>query len=239
MNKKNNHWVLIPPIIYSSDLPDKAKILHGRIMALSDKEGYCYATNGFFAEELCITKQTVSQYISRLRDEGFVTVQILYQADGKTVKTRYLTPLLSKTLIGIKQNPKDSIREKFSVINNTKGATHQKGEDLLGKKLPIRGNKKTFGDMKTSIILREFRKIWGEPTDKKINWEASNISRVIDGYTQKNNTDFTLTARKLFSEISQEEWGFRVKSLSTVRRHTKKLIEDKKAGRSSDGYRPL
>ena len=55
MNEENksNYYAIIPAVVrYDNKLTDKAKLLYGEITCLSNKEGYCFATNNYFANLL-------------------------------------------------------------------------------------------------------------------------------------------------------------------------------------------
>lgn len=53
------------------------KLLYAMITSLSCKEGYCFATNNYFAEELGVYPKTVSGWISDLRDKNFIKVEMV------------------------------------------------------------------------------------------------------------------------------------------------------------------
>ncbi len=46
-----------------TSIPPRAKILHGEIFALSQADGFCFASNKFFARRLNLSIQSVSRLI--------------------------------------------------------------------------------------------------------------------------------------------------------------------------------
>jgi hypothetical protein len=51
MNEKPGYYAIIPADVrYDTKLPQGAKILYSEITALSNKNGYCWASNDYFAK---------------------------------------------------------------------------------------------------------------------------------------------------------------------------------------------
>tara|TARA_Y100001951_G_scaffold84898_1_gene74538 strand:- start:488 stop:772 length:285 start_codon:yes stop_codon:yes gene_type:complete len=72
---KQAKFIVIPAVVRADrSLPDGAKILYGDIKALSNKHGYCFASNGHFAKLFGKTDITISNWISKLKKAGFITV---------------------------------------------------------------------------------------------------------------------------------------------------------------------
>ena len=64
--------ILTDKVRYDNDLTMGAKILFSEITALSNKRGYCFATNGYFAKLYEVTETTVSLWITALKDKGHI-----------------------------------------------------------------------------------------------------------------------------------------------------------------------
>ena len=70
-------WSVLPAHVrYNKKLSDFAKILFSEITALSNKDGYCTASNGTLGEWHDKDPKTISRVISKLRDEKLIRVEI-------------------------------------------------------------------------------------------------------------------------------------------------------------------
>lgn len=76
MTKCNNFYnILIPnEIIIDKDLTDFEKLLYGDIRVLAKKDGYCFATNRYFAERYNKDIRTVQRAIRKLENKTYIVV---------------------------------------------------------------------------------------------------------------------------------------------------------------------
>tara|TARA_R100000995_G_C3463772_1_gene114553 strand:+ start:304 stop:900 length:597 start_codon:yes stop_codon:yes gene_type:complete len=109
MKENPTYYAIIPSDVRYSNLKPNAKLLYGEITALSNKLGYCFASNSYFAELYGVSKNTVSRWISDLTKLGFITVQIERNSNKEIIKR----------IIGI---VKKDVRanDKISKENNTR-----------------------------------------------------------------------------------------------------------------------
>ena len=75
-NKVGYYSVVPAEIKYNNELTEKAKLIYGEISSLSNKEGYCFATNSYFAKLYKCTTRTIQNAISKLQEKGFIKVEI-------------------------------------------------------------------------------------------------------------------------------------------------------------------
>lgn len=120
IEEKPNYYAVIPANVrYDKELKDKAKLLYGEIVALSDKHGYCYASNKYFANLYEVSTTTISTLIKNLVEKGYIESEIIYKEGTKEILNRYLKifkdPYLKKFKYPIKENLKDN----NTSINNT------------------------------------------------------------------------------------------------------------------------
>ena len=105
MKEIPNYYSIIPATVrYDNKIRDKAKLLYSEITALSNKDGYCYATNKYFADLYNVSTTTISTLIKELIDNGYIESNIIYKEGSKEILYRYL-----KLFKGcIKENLKDN-----------------------------------------------------------------------------------------------------------------------------------
>lgn len=86
-----SYYAVIPaPIRYDDTIPANAKLLYGEISALIGPEGYCYATNSYFANLYKLSERTVSGLISSLQEHHYVIVQVDRDKAGKVERRKIL-----------------------------------------------------------------------------------------------------------------------------------------------------
>lgn len=88
-----SYYAVIPaPIRYDDKIPANAKLLYGEISALIGPEGFCYATNAYFAGLYKLSDRTIRGLISDLQDNGYIIAKVERDSDGKILRRRlYLT----------------------------------------------------------------------------------------------------------------------------------------------------
>ena len=112
--EKPNYYAIIPAEVrYDNNLKANEKLLYAEITALSNKEGYCWSSNNYFADLFDVTPQTVSTWISNLKDKGHLERKII-RNDKKQVLKRKLIPIKDF----LNTSPKNDI---YPIKENVKG----------------------------------------------------------------------------------------------------------------------
>ena len=89
MKDKVGYYSIIPSrILYNKGLKANEKLLYAMITSLACKEGFCFATNNYFAEELGVHPKTVSSWISDLRDKNFIKVDLIRNANKQIIQRK-------------------------------------------------------------------------------------------------------------------------------------------------------
>jgi hypothetical protein len=187
MKEKPTYYAIIPASVRYSNLKPNAKLLYGEITALSNKLGFCYATNNYFAELYNVSKNTISSWLSDLNKLGFITIEIV-RNDSKQIIKRKLgitkimsTPIQEKmkgnsTSINTTSN-NIYIKEKF--ITDVMDFDYPKDmlEDFInywteGKK-KMRYQKQTTFEIKLRLLRwSKNQKQWNKPKNTMSKLDA-------------------------------------------------------------------
>lgn len=122
---QRGYYAIIPAgIRYDKEIPPNAKLLYGEITALCNEKGYCWATNSYFSELYGVSKVSISKWISKLTEKGYITSEIQYKEGTKEILNRYLRivndPIKEKFNTPIKERFKDNNTSLNTTSNNTK-----------------------------------------------------------------------------------------------------------------------
>ena len=94
MSKKKeipSYYAIIPANVrYDSNLKANEKLMFAEITALCNKNGYCHASNNYFAELYGVSKETVSRWIRNLSKNGYVNIKLIYAEGTNQIINRYV-----------------------------------------------------------------------------------------------------------------------------------------------------
>lgn len=123
MNEENkvSYYAIIPATVrYSKMLKANEKLLYGEITSLSNKNGYCYAQNRYFADLYNVSIETVSRWLSNLQKSGFIKMEVK-RNENKEVIARYIyivdVPSQRKNQYPYQQNDQEGIDENIKENN--------------------------------------------------------------------------------------------------------------------------
>jgi len=113
-----SYYTIIPASIrYDKELSEFEKLLYGEIVALTNKEGYCWAENKYFAGLYKKSITHISNSIKRLACLGHIIVKINKEA-GNTRRI-YITEAIKGNLKTYLKKFKEGSLKKFKDTNNT------------------------------------------------------------------------------------------------------------------------
>ncbi len=112
MNEQPTYYAIIPAFVrYDEDLKPNEKLMYGEITSLSNKKGFCHASNRYFAELYKVHKNTISKWLSHLKEKGYIYITIIKNNNNEIIERR----------IGITQMINTPINEKVDTPINEKG----------------------------------------------------------------------------------------------------------------------
>ena len=217
MTEQPSYYSIITANVrYDNRLTDSEKLLFAEITSLSNKYGYCTATNSYFARLYDVVKETISRRISNLTKYGYLKIETV--KDGKQIKQRKMYPLTQSSIpIDIKINtpidnsvntPIDAnVKENNTSINNTSinninrtdnsatDVTRERFEEwwkLYDKKLD---KKKAFSLFKSALKKHEFETI--------MNGTREYLKTITDKQYQKYPKTF-LSQESYLNDFSEE-----------------------------------
>lgn len=135
MKEKPNYYAIIPAMVrYDKDLIPNAKLLYGEITALSNTNGYAYASNEYFAKLYNVSKTSISLWIKDLEEKGYIETVLIYKENTKQILQRNiyivddptqenLKTLFKKSYIPSLRKLKDPIKENLKDNNTSNNTT--------------------------------------------------------------------------------------------------------------------
>ena len=162
MKETPNYFAIIPADVrYNNNLKDKAKLLYGEITALSDKNGYCYASNKYFAELYGVSITTISLLIKNLIENGYLESEIIYKENTKEIVSRYLKIVKGGYLKNLKEGILKNLKDNNTSNNN------------------INNNKKEINKEKVYFDNKDVNELFKEFLDLRLKMKCKNTDRAI------------------------------------------------------------
>ncbi|MGZ1628715.1 conserved phage C-terminal domain-containing protein [Staphylococcus argenteus] len=159
--------IITANVRYDNRLTDSEKLLFAEITSLSNKYGYCTASNGYFATLYNVVKETISRRISNLTNFGYLKIEII--KEGNEVKQRKMYPL-TQTSIPIDAN----VKENITSINNTSNNNINRIDILSGNP--------------TRIPYKEIIDYLNEKTGKKFSHKSKANQKLIQARFNEDNS---------------------------------------------------
>lgn len=114
-NEPSFYAVTPATVRYCKNISQGAKLLYGEITALSNKHGFCWASNMYFANLYGKDKNTISRWIQELKDENFIFTEV----DKSKGNRRKMWVSGTIPFLGIGRNKNDgSYPENDDSVNN-------------------------------------------------------------------------------------------------------------------------
>ena len=113
MEEKPSYYsILTADVRYDERLKKYAdcKVLFSEITALSNKYGYCTASNGYFAKLYDRPKPTISRWINLLIKFGYLKSEMIYKENSKEIQERRLYPITTPIKANVNRGINTSVK---------------------------------------------------------------------------------------------------------------------------------
>ena len=99
--KQPSYYAIIPATVrYDERLKYAERLFYGEITALIGKEGYCFASNNYFADLYKVIPGTISRWISHLSKLGYIKVELIRDNNNAIIERRiYITDISCKRVV--------------------------------------------------------------------------------------------------------------------------------------------
>lgn len=137
MEQPNYYSILTAEVRYDKELTPNAKLLYSEITCLTNKNGKCWASNGYFAELYDVSPITISRLINQLAKKGYISITMKYVANTKQIEKRIIT--INKNVNRVNQNDLGGINKKVKhpinkiVKDNTTSINTTSNNNIEGK----------------------------------------------------------------------------------------------------------
>ena len=203
MENPGYYGILPANIRYDKNLKPMEKIMYSELTALSNKNGYCNATNSYFAELYEVSKNTVSLWVSDLEKAGYIKTKLIYEAGTKIIKERriYIADPITKN----REDNNTSINNTRLIITNNNNLENIIEDQEQKEKVVVNSNGALQQEIKMLLGVRKI-KVYDII---KLNKPIERIKFVIDFCNKNNKADgYLFKALKddwELKEVQQEE----------------------------------
>lgn len=213
---ERGYYSILPASIrYDKNLNASTKLFYAELTALVNEKGYCWASNGYFAELYDVTKQTISTWVKLLKEKGYIKIKFEYYEGTKNIKRRLI--FINDTFAN---NFNEEIEEEIeeNTLSNKSDTLSNKFDDPIKKNLKENNineyysiNNKTKGsESESDLALKEIKSITADKEiQKTVRRFAKNDLEMIDAlkefYRARSKLKKPLTARALKLNIKALE----------------------------------
>lgn len=198
---ERSYYAIIPANVrYDDRLTPNAKLLYGEITALCNEKGYCWASNSYFAELYKVSKETVSRWISKLEELGYIRTELIYEQGTKSVKERriYICDApIDKNINRYRQN------NQYPIDKNVNTPIDKN----------VKGNNTVFNNTINS----------SSSNNNSIDKNIKENNTVFNNTINSSSNSATATAGNEFSKIVQ---AFEQNGFGLINLYTKEILVD-------------
>ncbi|MFT8823247.1 helix-turn-helix domain-containing protein [Liquorilactobacillus satsumensis] len=176
MEEQPNYYAIIPANVrYDDRLPSKAPLLYGEITTLCNKEGYCWATDDYFARIYHTDKRTIQRWLSSLEKFGYIKRKI--KKEDNVIIKRYISILPSDKNVTDRQkcqypNDKNVINPSDKNVRDI--ITSKSNNTSINKTHSAANAAQCANDSSKKDLQKDFEEVWSKYPNKKGKEQAFN-----------------------------------------------------------------
>jgi hypothetical protein len=184
MKSKPNYFSVIPASVrYDENISSSEKLFYSEITAMSNKEGYCWASNSYFSELYKVSKSTVSMWVKNLEMQGHIILK--YERNGKQILKREIYPI-QKIGIGWSENLKGGSQkigigwsENLKDNNTSNNNTSINNGDFEFSKEYLKTNPERENKTPKDVSAKEhFLELWNMSQKHYLKKKHSNVNTI-------------------------------------------------------------
>lgn len=135
-----SYYAIIPAAVrYDRRIPANGKLLFGEVSALIGEEGFCFATNQYFARVYGLSPDSVSRLLGKLEKTGYIRRQLEKGPTGQVLRRKiFLSEDLPRLPGGRRTDPSPRKRRegtgrsaKDTITSNTVETVERSEEEWL------------------------------------------------------------------------------------------------------------
>lgn len=191
------YFTVIPAtVLFNNSLKPNEKLLYALITALSNKEGYCYASNKYLGEKLGVDPKTITSWLADLRKFNYIMVDLIRNENKEIIQRKIYPHDVPYPLNNVYPSPSKNVE-----------ATHQISEDNNINNKNINTHTVTKKKYSENVYLYDFEykeliNIYGENKTYKCIEELSLYKRS-KGVEYKS--DFATIKRWVIARVEEIE----------------------------------
>lgn len=208
--KEVGYYAVIPATVRYSDIPPNAKLLYGEISALCNKEGFCWATDAYFAALYKVKRQTVNGWISTLAKNGCIHIKTITNEAG--LRKRKIHLECREKVTGVSQKDDRGCHKKVTynnTVNNTYNISNVEIQSIYDLYIDsFKSNPKQFKltPIRRQKIKKRIKDCGREMLEKAItNTAHSDFHTGDNDRSWKANLDFIIKSYEQVERLANME----------------------------------
>ena len=234
--EKPGYWAVIPASgRYDQQIPANAKLLYAEVSSLTGKDGYCFASNEYFAKNFEWSMNTVSRLFVSLEKAGYIRIE------NKQSKHR-------KIFAGV--NPLSEVSENSYFTKN--GEVDEKSDSTSPKKV-------RYFTKKSEVHINNINTNTQKRASREPEWSPDRFSKFWEFYPhgsrggkqaavkawdklRLSDSDIDLLALGVKYDVDSAEWqrGIGIPHVSTYlnQERWRDALERKAEDENDDSFSP-